>query len=62
MNWNLEDIFKNKEEFENTKKELLENLDKIESVDFKNSIIYLNNDTSLDYLSRNYKKGLREIL
>lgn len=31
MNWNLEDIFKNKEEFENTKKELLENLDKIES-------------------------------
>ena len=30
MNWNLEDIFKNKEEFENTKKELLENLDKIE--------------------------------
>lgn len=38
------------------------NLDKIESVDFKNSIIYLNNDTSLDYLSRNYKKGLREIL
>lgn len=38
------------------------NLKKIESIDFKNSIIYLVNDTSIDYLSRNYKKGLRELL
>lgn len=38
------------------------NIDKIESVDFKNNIIYLNNDSSIDYLSRNYKKKLREIL
>ena len=31
MNWNLKDIFENKEEYEKTKKELLENLDKIKS-------------------------------
>lgn len=31
MNWNLEDIFKNKEEFDKEKSKLLENLDKIES-------------------------------
>lgn len=36
------------------------NLDKIRSVDFKNNLIYLNNDVIIDYLSRNYKKGLRE--
>lgn len=38
------------------------NTDKIESVDFKNSLIYFVNDTSIDYLSRNYKKGLRDLL
>lgn len=38
------------------------NLDKIESVDFKNSIVYFNNDTSIAYLSRNYKKELRVLL
>ena len=38
------------------------NLDKIESVDFKNSIVYFNNDTSIAYLSRNYKKELRDFL
>lgn len=38
------------------------NMDKIESVDFKNSIVYFTNDTSTDYLSRNYKKGLRNLL
>lgn len=38
------------------------NLDKIESVDFKNSIVYFNNDTSIAYLSRNCKKELRELL
>ena len=38
------------------------NVDKIDSVDFKNSIINFNNGKSIDYLSRNYKKGLREVL
>lgn len=38
------------------------NLDKIKTVDFKNNTIYFINDKSTDYLSRNYKKGLREIL
>ena len=38
------------------------NKDKIKSVDFKNNIIYFENDTSTDYLSRNYKKNLREEL
>lgn len=38
------------------------NVEKIESIDFKNSIIYLINDTSIDYLSRNYKKNLRDLL
>lgn len=38
------------------------NINKIESVDFKNSLIYFVNDTSIDYLSRNYKKGLRDLL
>ncbi len=38
------------------------NLDKIDSVDFKNSIIYFDNNTSTDYLSRNNKKGLRDRL
>lgn len=37
-------------------------LNKIKSVDFKNSIIYFVNDKQTDYLSRNYKKGLREVL
>ena len=38
------------------------NLDKIKTVDFKNNTIYFINDKSTDYLSRNYKKGLREEL
>ncbi len=38
------------------------NIDKIDSVDFKNSIIYFDNNTSTDYLSRNNKKGLRDRL
>lgn len=38
------------------------NVEKIERIDFKNSIIYLVNDTSIDYLSRNYKKNLRDLL
>lgn len=35
MNWILTDIFKNKDEFENTKKELLKNLEKIENMQGK---------------------------
>lgn len=38
------------------------NLNRIKKVDFKNGIIYFNNDKSIDYLSRNYKKDLRKIL
>ena len=38
------------------------NKDKIKSIDFKNNIIYFINDTSTDYLSRNYKKKLRNEL
>ena len=38
------------------------NRDKVKSIDFKNNIIYFNNGMKLDYLSRNYKKGLRMLL
>lgn len=38
------------------------NLDKIETVDFKNNIIYFINGKSTDYLSRNYRKVLRKEL
>ena len=38
------------------------NRDKVKSIDFKNNIIYFNNGMKLDYLSRNYKKGLRVLL
>ena len=38
------------------------NLDKVKTVDFTNGIIYFENDISIDYLSRNYKKELRERL
>ncbi len=38
------------------------NVSKIKTVDFKNGIIYFDNDVTIDYLSRNYKKGLRELL
>lgn len=38
------------------------NKDKIKSINFKDNIIYFNNETSTDYLSRNYKKGLKEVL
>lgn len=38
------------------------NLDKIETIDFKNGIIYFNSEIKTDYLSRNYKKRLREIV
>ena len=34
----------------------------LESVDFKNNVIYFENDISIDYLSRNYKKNLKEEL
>lgn len=35
------------------------NKEKIKTVDFKNSIIHFDNGKSIDYLSRNFKKGLR---
>ncbi len=38
------------------------NLNNIKCADFKNDIIYFANDDSIDYLSRNYKKGLKERL
>lgn len=38
------------------------NIDKIESVDFKNNIINFIEGKTIDYLSRNYKKGLKELL
>lgn len=38
------------------------NLNKIKTVDFKNSIICFTNDQSTDYLSRNYKRELRKVL
>lgn len=38
------------------------NIAKIKTVDFKNNIIYFTNGKTTDYLSRNYKKGLRKIL
>ncbi len=38
------------------------NLKKIKSVDFKNNIIYFKHNKKIDYLSRNYKKELRELL
>lgn len=38
------------------------NISKIKSVDFKDGIIYFDNEISTDYLSRNCKKELRERL
>lgn len=48
--------------FHQTHRACYVNIDKIESIDFKNNLIYFINDTSTDYLSRNYKKELRELL
>ena len=38
------------------------NLNNIKCADFKDDIIYFINDDNIDYLSRNYKKGLKESL
>lgn len=38
------------------------NTKRIKSVDFKENKIYFENDKSTDLLSRNYKKGLKELL
>lgn len=38
------------------------NKDEVKSIDFKNNIIYFGNHISIDYLSRNCKKGLRDLL
>jgi len=37
------------------------NKDRVISIDFKNNIIYFDNNISTDYLSRNYKKELRDL-
>ena len=59
----LTDIVKKLDKrFMQTHRACFVNKEKIESVDFKNSIIYFVNDTSTDYLSRNFKKELRELL
>jgi len=36
------------------------NLDKVKAIDWRNSIIYFTNGDTIDYLSRDRKKGLRE--
>ncbi|MBQ9013341.1 MAG: response regulator transcription factor [Bacilli bacterium] len=38
------------------------NLSKIQKVDFKQNLIFFENSIKCDYLSRNYKKGLKERL
>lgn len=38
------------------------NIDAVTKIDFKNNIIYFSNNISTDYLSRNYKKELRDLL
>ena len=38
------------------------NIDKVKKVDFITGIIYFENNKKIDYLSRNYKKGLRDRL
>ena len=50
------------ERFIQTHRACYVNIEKIESVDFKNSLIYLSNGMNIDYLSRNYKKNLRDVL
>ncbi len=59
----LTDIVKKLDKrFVQTHRACFVNKEKIESVDFKRGIIYFVNDTSIDYLSRNFKKELRELL
>ena len=48
--------------FYKTHRACIVNLDKIKKVDFKNEIIYFDNNLKIDYLSRNYKKGLKDRL
>lgn len=38
------------------------NIDKVKKVDFIKGIIYFENNKNIDFLSRNYKKGLRDRL
>ena len=48
--------------FYKTHRACIVNLDKIKKVDFKNEIIYFDNNLKIDYLSRNYKKALKDRL
>ena len=57
---NLTDKLDNR--FYQTHRSCYINLDEISSVDFKNNVIHFNNGISIDYLSRNYKKDLRNKL
>ena len=50
------------ERFYKTHRACFVNLKRIESVNFKENIIYFENDKKIDLLSRNYKKGLKERL
>ena len=63
INETLSSFSKNLDErFYQTHRACYVNISKIDSVDFKNNIIYFDNKKSTDYLSRNNKKGLRERL
>ena len=55
-------IFKLDGRFYKTHRACFVNLKRIESVNFKENIIYFENDKKIDLLSRNYKKGLKERL
>lgn len=48
--------------FYQTHRACFANIKMIKSVDFKENKIYFENDKSTDLLSRNYKKGLKELL
>jgi len=55
-------MYKLDDRFYKTHRSCIVNTDKIKKVDFKNEIIYFDNNIKIDYLSRNYKKGLKERL
>lgn len=55
-------ISKLDDRFTQTHRACYVNINKITSVDFNNNIIYFDNNTSTDYLSRNHKKELRDRL
>ena len=58
----LNTIKKLDERFYQTHRACFINTERIQFVDFKKNIVYFENDKSIDLLSRNYKKGLKEKL